>query len=273
MQAMPVMASSSGTTEVRGTVPLTIYDVSSADISHSSATIFWRTNGAATSQVFYDIESHEDIADYAYHTPEDTTPVTEHSVHLTGLSPLTTYYYRAKSVLVVDSTELTAISEEYFFTTLVMPFTPMLRFEIDYAKIEFKKKPDDDRARVKGELELDLVNGDGVDISELVTDTVGPVSETIKMEKRGKKGERWQYRRPRGYEGVIKNMTINWKNGKFDIRIDKADFSEVTNPVTISIQIGDDIGEETILMREKKYYWDYKAPRQERWWEWWQWWR
>ena len=67
-------------------------------------------------------------------------------------------------------------------------------------------------------------------------------------------------------------MTINWKNGEFDIRMDKADFSGVTNPVTISIQIGDDIGEETILMREKKYYWDYNAHRRGHWWEW-GWWR
>ena len=253
-------------------VPLKIYGVSSADISHKSATIFWRTNGAATSQVFYDTEFHEDIADYAYYTPEDTTPVNEHSVHLTGLSPLTTYHYRAKSVAVVNSTEFTAISEDYPFLTLAMPLTLMSRFEIDHAKIEFKKKPDDDRARVKGELELDLFNGDGVDISELVTVTVGPLSETITMVERGKKGEKWQYRRPRDYEGIIKYMTINWKNGEFDIRIDNADFSGVTNPVTISIQIGDDIGEETILMRGKKYYWDYNAHSKGRWWEWW-WWR
>ena len=146
----------------------------------------------------------------------------------------------------------------------------MSKFEIEYAKIEFKKKPNDDRVRVKGELELDLVNGDGVDISELVTVTVGPLSDTITMVEKGRKDERWQYRRPKGYNGIIKYMTINWKRGEFDIRMDNADFSGVTNPVTISIQIGDDIGEETILMREKKYYWDYHARRYWHWWGWWE---
>jgi hypothetical protein len=153
--------------------------------------------------------------------------------------------------------------------TSAIPPTPMYKFEIDYAKLEFSKKPDNDSAYVLGELKLDLVNGDGVDISELVTVTVGSVSETITMVERGRKGEKWEYKRLRGYEGIIREMTINWKNGEFDIRIDKADLSGVTNPATISIQIGDDIGKETILMREKKHYWEYAARRQWRWWEWW----
>jgi hypothetical protein len=61
--------------------------------------------------------------------------------------------------------------------------------------------------------------------------------------------------------GNIKHMNINWKNGKFDIRVDKADLAGMTNPVTISIKIGNDLGEETILMMEKKHHWDYKAPK------------
>jgi len=130
---------------------------------------------------------------------------------------------------------------------------------IDNAKIDFKKKPDDDKVRVSGKLELDLVNGDGVDISEDVIVTVGPLSETITMEEMGKKGEKWEYKRPKHGDGNIKHMTVNWKNGKFDIRMDKADLSGITNPVTISVQIGDDVGSESILMREKKHHWDYKA--------------
>ena len=134
-------------------------------------------------------------------------------------------------------------------------------FQIDKAKIDFKKKPDDDKVRVKGKLGFDLVCGDGVAISEDVTVTVGPLSETIIMEEKGKKGEKWEYKRPKGGDGNIKHMTINWKNGKFDVRMDKADLSGVSNPVTISVQIGDDLGEETILMTEKKHHWDYKAPK------------
>jgi len=140
---------------------------------------------------------------------------------------------------------------------------PMASFVVDHAKLDFKKKPDDDKVHVRGTLELDLVNGDGVDISEDVIVTVGPLSETIKMEEKEKKGEKWEYKRPKDGIGNIKHMTIDWKNGKFDIRMDKADLSEMTDPenVTISVQIGDDVGEETIQMREKKHHWDYKAPR------------
>ena len=143
--------------------------------------------------------------------------------------------------------------------TAFCPPLPMSKFVIDHAKLDFKKKPADDKVRVQGKLELNLCCGDGVDISEDVTVTVGPLSETITMVEKGKKGEKWEYKRPKDGEGNIKHMTINWKNGKFDIRMDKADLTGVTNPVTISIQIGDDVGEETILMREKKHHWDYKA--------------
>ncbi|GAI60663.1 unnamed protein product, partial [marine sediment metagenome] len=140
------------------------------------------------------------------------------------------------------------------------PPTLMSSFTIDHAKLDFKKKVDDDKVRVQGKLELDLVNGNGVNISEDVIVTVGPLSETIKMVEKGKKDERWEYKRPKGGTDDIKHMTINWKNGKFDIRMDKADLSELIDPeVTISIQIGDDVGEETIPMREKKHHWDYKA--------------
>jgi len=134
----------------------------------------------------------------------------------------------------------------------------MAKFQIEHAKLDFKKKPDDDKVRVQGELEFDLVNGDGVDISEPVVVIIGPLSQTITMVEKGKKGEKWEYKRPKDGEGNIKHMTIDWKNGRFEIRLDKADLTGVTNPVTISLQIGNDLGEETIQMREKKHHWDYK---------------
>jgi len=141
------------------------------------------------------------------------------------------------------------------------PVVEMASFDIDHAKVDFKKKPDDDKVRVQGKFELDTADGDDVDISEDVTVTVGPLSETITMVETGKKGDKWEYKRPKDTEGIIKYMTIDWKNGKFDIRIDDADLTEVTNPLAISIQIGDDVGSESILMREHKYHWDYKAEQ------------
>ena len=156
-----------------------------------------------------------------------------------------------------------AVSDNVLFAPwLEAPYRPttlMSSFTIDHAKVDFKKKADDDKVRVQGKLELDLDNGDGVNISEDVIVTVGPLSETITMVEKGKKDDRWHYQRPKGDEGNIKHMTINWKNGEFDIRLDKAELAGITNPVTISIQIGDDVGLESILMREKKHHWDYKA--------------
>jgi hypothetical protein len=136
----------------------------------------------------------------------------------------------------------------------------MEEFSVDYAKLDFKKKADDDKVRVEGTLRLDLVNGNGADILEPVTVTVGPLSETITM--KGKKNLKWEYKRPKGGTGDIHHMTIDWKNGKFDIHWDKADLSGATNPVTISIQIGNDFGTETILMNVTKHNdWDYRAPK------------
>jgi len=112
LQAMPVMAATD-TTEVTGTVPLVTYDVSATNITHTSATISWNTNGDATSQVFYDTAAHADIADYAYSTTEDTNLVTVHSVPLTGLSWETTYHYRVKSTMNGDE----SVSDDYTFTT------------------------------------------------------------------------------------------------------------------------------------------------------------
>jgi len=117
LQAMPVRAAS-GTTEVSSTVPLVTYDISVSNIGYHRATISWKTNGNATSQVFYDNVSHGSIADYGRYTDVDTSLVSEHSIALTGLSSSTTYHYRVRSVAMVDSTEFIAISEDHTFTTL-----------------------------------------------------------------------------------------------------------------------------------------------------------
>ena len=118
LQAAPVMVAT-GATGVSGTVPLVTYEVSASDIGYFRATISWKTNDNATSQVFYDTKFHEDIADYAYHTREDTTLVSEHSMTLTRLRPATTYHFRLRSV--IPGAEFIAISDDYSFTTLSPP--------------------------------------------------------------------------------------------------------------------------------------------------------
>ena len=117
LPAGPVTAT--GGTGVSGTVPLVTHEVSASGIGHFTAIISWETNGNATSQVFYDTRSHEDIADYAYHTGEDATLASEHSATLTRLRPRTTYHFRVRSAIPV--TQFVAISDEYSFTTLSPP--------------------------------------------------------------------------------------------------------------------------------------------------------
>lgn len=135
-------------------------------------------------------------------------------------------------------------------------------FEIEKAKIEFKEKANDDKAQVKGH--LGNVCSSGVIISDEVTVTVGSLSCTIlggTMEEKGKEGEKWEYKRPNGDTGEIKGMKIDWKKGKFDIHIDKADLSTLTGPdgVFISITIGgDDFGSQEIDMIVKNNKWEYK---------------
>jgi phosphodiesterase/alkaline phosphatase D-like protein len=129
LPAVPAMADAAST-KVSGTVPLVIYDVSGSATGCNSATILWKTNGAASSQVFYDTKFHGNIADYAFQTPNDSTLVIAHSVKLTGLSPATTYHYRAKSVVVVNGTVFTAISEDYTFTTLPVAHVPPSVFTV-----------------------------------------------------------------------------------------------------------------------------------------------
>jgi len=132
-------------------------------------------------------------------------------------------------------------------------------FIVEKAKIDFKKKPDDDKIHVMGKFILGE-NSDGVYTTEEVIVTIGAFTETIEMQAKGK-GDKWEYKRPKSGTG-IKHMTIHWKHneGEFDIHVDKADIGDIsswTNPITISIQVGDDIGSESIVMKKHKHHLDY----------------
>lgn len=98
-------------------VALTISDVSAIRISHNRATICWSTDGKTTSQVFYDIDPHDSIADYPYYTGERKALVEKHKVTLNKLSPSTIYYYRVRST----AGDAEFVSDEYTFTTLSSP--------------------------------------------------------------------------------------------------------------------------------------------------------
>ncbi len=114
--SLPVVALSA-TTTVSGTMPLIAYEVAASDITCSSAVISWKTNGPSTSQVFYDIMPHEDLADYANQVESDDL-VSIHKLSLSGLSSGTSYYYAVKSVFMDNGSSLTAVEDNLFFATM-----------------------------------------------------------------------------------------------------------------------------------------------------------
>ncbi len=156
----------------------------------------------------------------------------------------------------------------YFDPWLALPFG--LEFEIYEAKIDFKEVGADDEVHVKGLLKTICYNS-AVTISDDVIVTMEsdgpPIFLTIPgdtMEERGKEGEKWEYKRPKGGTGDIKHIKIDWKKGKFDVHMDKADLSGLINPdnVTVTITIGSyDFGSETITMTVTDSKWEYKAPK------------
>lgn len=115
-QAAPLIAAT-GTTEVTGTVPLVTYEVSASKITSHGTTISWKTNGKATSQVFYDTKFHQHIGDYRHCTREKTALVSQHHLRLVRLFVFTTYHYRVKSVAIIDGSEFIAVSEDCSFIT------------------------------------------------------------------------------------------------------------------------------------------------------------
>lgn len=176
---------------------------------------------------------------------------------------------------IINLTENPSKDREPDWTPITSTSTEMDSFEVEEAKIDFKKKPDDDKIHVKGNFQLGS-ESDGVDAFEDdVIVTIGLFSEMVIFELKGK-GDKWEYKRQKGSTGGIKHMKIEWKKGKkgkknkgydeakFDIHIDKeniGDISDWENPVFICIQIGDDLGSEDIVMKEHKHHWDYKGKK------------
>lgn len=105
----------SDSVDLRATAALVISDVAATDIGYHGATITWQTGANATSQVFYDTVSRQQLKDYRFHTEEDPSPISGHSVRLTGLSSGTTYYYRVRSE--IPGADFIAVSDEYTFRT------------------------------------------------------------------------------------------------------------------------------------------------------------
>ncbi len=91
-------------------VPANVSNVASTNISASNATISWTTDKGANSQVEYGISTS-----YGETSAPNSSYVTDHSVTLDSLDPLTTYHYRVKSI---DSANNITFSVDHTFTTL-----------------------------------------------------------------------------------------------------------------------------------------------------------
>lgn len=96
---------------------LTVSGVVASVLKTDVAGISWVTSDNASSQVFYDITTHEDVAEYAFHSNLDSTPVLQHTVTLAGLQGSTVYHLRAMSTASVRGAQFTAISQDLAFET------------------------------------------------------------------------------------------------------------------------------------------------------------
>ena len=247
-------------------------DVSATASSESSIDVSWTpiiyTGDTGGYRVFYSTTSGG-----PYNVYGQTTDKTVSSMQVTGLNPGTWYYFVVQTRTDPHGSQQNTVDSEYSAetsanTSYAGGTIPFAYFVLEEAKIDFKKKPDDDKIHMKGRFELGL-DSDGVDISEDVIVTIGLFTETIKMKAKGK-GNKWEYKRPKGENG-IKHMKIDWKKKKkknhyaeFEIRVDKADLGDMaswTNPLTVTLQIGNDLGNEEILMKEKKHHWDYHKKK------------
>ena len=111
--ALYVLPAQASVIQEASTLDLIISNVSAVNIGYHSVVVRWQTSINATSQVFYDTRSHNYTESYGNHTPDDESPVSHHSVSLSGLRSGTVYHFRVRSV--AGNTE--AVSGDYTFRT------------------------------------------------------------------------------------------------------------------------------------------------------------
>jgi hypothetical protein len=102
-----------GVSIVEPPTQINISNIGVTDVSSSSATVFWTTDAASTTEVEYGLDTNYDSS-----SPIDNSLVSSHSVTLDGLDPNSTYYFQVISTTpdggyanADDNTILTAIEE------------------------------------------------------------------------------------------------------------------------------------------------------------------
>jgi hypothetical protein len=133
-------------------------------------------------------------------------------------------------------------------------------FAVQEAIINWQKKAGEDKIFVKGTFKLSA-DSNGVKPTDNVTVVIGNFTPApITMKKKGP-GWLWEYRGGWRAKG-IKEMIITWRKNEADfiIHVDDVELGDKSswqNPVTISLQIGDDKGTTSIQMREYRNMWWY----------------
>src|SRR3990172_6153744 len=98
-------------------VSLAISGTAALVLPDNTVQISWNTSDNASSQVFYDTQSHGDTGAYAFQSAIDSAPVLQHAVTLGGLQGSTVYDFRTMSTANVSGILFTAISEDLTFET------------------------------------------------------------------------------------------------------------------------------------------------------------
>jgi len=119
-----------GSAPIPDTQPPQISAVTAQNISSNSAQIVWQTDETADSQVEYGL-----TMSYGISTPLDATPLTSHSVALSGLQANTIYHYRVKSK---DAAGNLATSGDFTFTTLP-PSSAIFADDFNVAALDLNK--------------------------------------------------------------------------------------------------------------------------------------
>jgi len=161
----------------------------------------------------------------------------------------------------------------YFFSHDAIVGNPlsMASFKIKEAKIDWtkkrghqKKSEDDDWILIKGSFKLGS-GSNGVQIADLVTVKVGNFTQTIQMESEHgcRDDKKWEFKERYKADG-ISTMMIEWNKttAEFILHIDDIDLGDQknwANPVTISIQIGDDISTTSVQMKAHNNQWSYNS--------------
>lgn len=111
--------------------PLRLSNISVSNVTNTSADIYWTTQELSDSQVDYWSALH-------MFSELDQEMVIHHHIHLSDLTPATTYHYKVMSR---DSADNLAVSDEYTLTTLGTPATFVVSaLEITPAEVDIGER-------------------------------------------------------------------------------------------------------------------------------------